>query len=138
MIVSQIKDLIQTYNLNILNLQESHIECDTFDRCHFINTNFNCIQNNSPTNYETTSLIATTLNFDNVRYDDTGRVIIFDLPDFQLTAGNIYLPCRADRAVKNKREEYCSRIIPELMINILTNGIIGGDWKSIISKRIAP
>ena len=60
-----------------------------------------------------------------------GRVLILDAA--MCTWGNFYLPSGSGRDAKAKREEYCSLIIPQLMVNRLAHGAAGGDFNSIIS-----
>ena len=53
----QIENFIQCNSIDILHLQESHVEDDSFSQCKFIMSNFNIIQNNSQTKYGTASLV---------------------------------------------------------------------------------
>ena len=64
-----------------------------------------------------------------------GRVIIFDIPDLQVTAENVYYPCGMDQETKASREEFSAKILPELLVNSLQYGCMGGDWNCIIAKR---
>ena len=133
--IQQISKITRDYQLDIINMQETHCDADTFEHDDFLFNNFNLIFNNSPSKYGTSSLISSSLIYNNPRFDDTGRVIVFDVPDLSLTIGNVYLPCGSDSTSKNRREDYCSRIIPSLLLDRLENGNVGGDWNSITNKR---
>ena len=47
----QVENFIQTYSVDVLHLQECHIEEDTFSSCKFIMSNFNIIHKNSNSKY---------------------------------------------------------------------------------------
>ena len=51
-----------------------------------------------------------------------------------MTFGNVYLPSGNDPSIKNKREEYIGKIIPQLLVNQKDDGVIGGDWNCIVRK----
>ena len=53
----QIESFLKTYNCDILNLQETNIEPDTFSKCDFILSNYNILPNNSTNMYGTSSLV---------------------------------------------------------------------------------
>ena len=74
---------------------------------------------------------------ENIRIDNVSRVITFDIPDLQVTAGNVYYPCGMDRETKASREEFSAKILPELLLNSLQYSCVGGDWNCIIAKRDA-
>ena len=57
----QIENFLKMYSLDILHLQETHIEENTFSQCSFILSNYEIIHNNSPTKYGTSSLIRSSL-----------------------------------------------------------------------------
>ena len=65
----QIEDSLKYNNIDILHLQESDIDEETFSQCNFISSNFNIISNNSESKYGTSSLIRSDLNFETVRCD---------------------------------------------------------------------
>ena len=130
-----LEDWIRNTNLNIAICQEAHITDETFENCSFINENYSIIMNNSLTKYGTCCLVSNSLEVENIRMDNAGRVITFDIPDLQLTAGNVYYPCRLDRETKNNREDYSAKILPEILVNRLQYGFVGGDWNSIIARR---
>ena len=133
--IQRISEITKEYKLDIIHLQETHTQSDSFQGDEFLNNNYNVISNNAQSKYGTCSLVSSSLNYDNIRFDDSGRIIVFDIPDLQLTTGNIYLPCGTDLPAKNRREDYCSRILPNLLLDKLQHGVIGGDWNSIISKK---
>ena len=70
--VKRISDLTKEYNLDIVHLQETQVEFDSFEGDDFINNNFNIISNNSQSKYGSCSLVSSTFNYDNIRYDDAG------------------------------------------------------------------
>ena len=121
-----LEDWIIRSNLDIVMCQEAHIIDESFSNCTYINENYCIIINNLLTKYGTCCLVSNSLEIENIRYDNVGRVIIFDIPDLQLTAGNVYLPCGMDRETKANREEYSAKILPELLINSLQYGTMGG------------
>ena len=51
----QIEQFIRENNLDILHLQESNIEEETFSECKLISSSFNIIVNNSQNKYGTAS-----------------------------------------------------------------------------------
>ena len=129
----QIEHFIKVNSIDILHLQESHIEDNTFSQCKFISSNFNIIQNNSPSKYGTASLVKSSLSAADIILHHSGRIILFNVGE--VTFGNFYLPSGTDGPSRTSRENYCGDIIPNLMINSKTSGIVGGDWNNIISKN---
>ena len=125
----QIESFLKTYKLDILHLQESNISEDTFNNCDFINSSYNIISNNASNKYGTTSLISSCLQPENIKFDSEGRVIVFDIGN--MTFSNVYLPSGNDPHKKNMRENYSAEIIPKLLINSKSEGIVGGDWNCI-------
>ena len=128
----QIEHFLQTHSIDILHLQESHLDEETFSQCNFISSNFNIIQNNSNTKYGTASIVKNTLTPEGIILHQSGRIIIFNIED--ITFGNVYLPSGTDGPSRASRENFCGETIPTLLINSKSNGIIGGDWNNIISK----
>ena len=59
----QIQDFIKQYNVDILHMQETDINDETFNDCEYISANFNLISNNSETKYGTASLVRSDLEF---------------------------------------------------------------------------
>ena len=131
----QIETFLKTYNIDIAHCQEINIDNDSFQDCPFINSSYNIISNNASNKYGTCSLVSSTLQPDNIKFDTNGRVITFNIED--ITFGNIYLPSGNDPFMKNSRENYAAETIPQLLINCKDSGCIGGDWNSIIHARDA-
>ena len=129
----QIEEFIQQNQLDVLHLQETFIEEDTFSECKFISSNFTLIHKNSNNRYGTASLIKFCLQIENVILHESGRIITFDIAD--LTLGNIYLPSGTDGNTRSSRESFCGDTIPTLLINSKSSGIVGGDWNCIIAKE---
>ena len=48
----QIEDFLKKYKCDILNLQETNIQPETFSTCNYISSNYNILANNSTTNYD--------------------------------------------------------------------------------------
>ena len=129
----EIQSYVCSNKLDIIHLQECKIDDDTFAQCGFLTSNFNLFSNNKPDgSYNgTASLVRSDLSVTNIHTDNDGRVLIFDAA--MCTWGNFYLPSGSGRDAKAKMEDYCSLIIPQLMVNRLTHGAAGGDFNSIIS-----
>ena len=66
--------------------------------------------------------------------DLSGRVIVYDLPDLNITGANVYLQCGSSTEAKNSREEYAAKILPQLLLERRQNTYMGGDWNSITLK----
>ena len=79
----QVENFIKTYDVDILHLQECHIETDTFSSCRLINSSFTIIHNNSSSKYGTASLVKSTLPVEDIILHHSGR-IIFSILDLQL------------------------------------------------------
>ena len=109
----QIEAFLKFYKCDILHLQESNIESDTFSTCDFITSSYNIELNNSPTLYGTASLIKSTLTYENIKCDTQGRVLLFDICG--ITFGNVYLNSGTDAVAKNGREHICSEILPNML-----------------------
>ena len=131
----QIEAFAKYNNCDIINLQEAHIESETFSTCNFIQSTFNIIDNNSRNKFGTASLVKSGLNFENVRNDLEGRALFFDIGD--MTFGNLYLPSGTDARSRSKRESYCCEVLPNLMVNSKETGCIGGDFNCIVSHMDA-
>ena len=83
----QIEDFLKRYKCDILHLQETNIENETFSSCCYISNNYNIIHNNSLSQYGTASLVKSEFLVENVRCDSDGRVLIFDIQ--QMTFVNL-------------------------------------------------
>ena len=57
----QIENYLQTFSIDILHLQESRIDADTFTQCNFLSSNYSVLQNNSHNQYGTASLVKNSL-----------------------------------------------------------------------------
>ena len=131
----QIQDFIKQYNVDILHMQETDINDETFNDCEYISANFNLISNNSETKYGTASLVRSDLDFKNVRCDTAGRAIIFDIGD--ISFGNLYAQSGTDGISRANRESFCGETLPNLLTNSKVSGCMGGDFNMIIDKKDA-
>ena len=131
----QLQETVKRLKCDIVQLQETHIEEDTFQNCDFIKNNFTVISNNSTTGYGTSSLIRNELKAENIIFDTEGRVIVFDINN--ITYCNVYMNAGTDNTSRASRENYFSAIIPNLLVNRCRNGYAGGDWNCIIDKKDA-
>ena len=132
----QIEHYIQYHNIDILHCQEIDIETSTFNSCHYISSNFNIIENNSPTNkYGTASLVRNDLVIENLKCDTNARAIKFDIGS--VTFSNFYLPSGNNRQMKDERDKYFSEIIPQLPVNRKDAGVLGADFNCIIERQDA-
>ena len=127
----QIQQFLQVINIDILHLQETNIEEETFTQCRFIISNYSLIHNNSPSKYGTASLIRSTFQVDNIILHHSGRIIVLNIGD--LTLGNVFLLELMVSA--GQVENLCAEVIPTLLINSKVDGMIGGDWNNIICKK---
>ena len=131
----QIENLLKFSSSDILHLQETHIDDDTFEQCSFIKANYFVIPNNAANKYGTASLVKNDLHVENICTDTSGRIIIFEVCG--VTFGNFYLPSGTDGATRAQRENYFGEKIPNMMVNSKPSGCIGGDFNCIISKEDA-
>ena len=113
----QLETLIKAQRLDIINLQEVWVDSKIFLECPLINGNYQILTNNSRNNYGTSTLVSRNLKVDNVKIDSDGRVLIFDLPEFNLTIGNTYLQCGSDSKSKRHRDKTLCETVPELLAN---------------------
>ena len=72
----QLQEMIKRFNCDIVHLQESHIEDDTFSKCDYIRNNYSVISNNSTTGYGTSSIVKNEIQVENISFDTEGRVIV--------------------------------------------------------------
>ena len=128
----QIEEFLNSNKIDILHLQETFIDDDTFSQCSYINSNFIIIHNNSNNMYGTASLVKSTLPTENIILHESGRIILFNICG--ITFGNIYLPSGTDGQSRASRENLCGDTLPTLLINSRSEGVIGGDWNNIVSK----
>ena len=66
----QTEKFMKSYDIDILHLQECHVEENTFTLCKFIMSDYNIIHNNSNTKYGTASLVKTSLAVEDVQCQD--------------------------------------------------------------------
>ena len=100
----QIQDMIRFYKSDIIHLQKTDTDSDTFKQCSFILNNYAVISNNSPTGYGTLSLVKNDLKDDNISFDTSGRIIVFDTDN--ITHCNVYLDAGTDSISRSAREQY--------------------------------
>ena len=128
-------DFIKTYGIDIVNLQETYITENTFSECEFIAQNFDVVYNNAASQFGTCIQISSAIKHENVKMDNYGRVIIYDLPDLNITGGNVYLQSGSSSEDKKCRENYAGMILPQLLLERKENLFCGGDWNNIILKN---
>ena len=131
----QIEHFLKCYQCDILCLQETDIDSSSFVASDYITSNYNIIQNNAQNGYGTSCLIKSDYVYENIRFDTQGRVVVFDIG--KMTFSNIYLPSGTDATAKAGRENICSNILPNLLVNCHPSGCVGGDFNSIIDKQDA-
>ena len=128
----QIESFIVRNKIDVLHLQEINISEDSFSACNVISSSYNLLSNNSPTKYGTASLIRSDFIPDNILLDSNGRAIVFNIGD--ITLANLYLPSGNDSSCRSSREKYCAETVPQLLLNRLDSGCIGGDMNCITNK----
>ena len=125
----QIENFIRNHKIDILNCQEINISADSFENCDLVNSSYSIISNNASNKYGTCCFVSNTLQPENIKFDTSGRVIVFNLGN--ITFGNVYLPSGNDPVMRNCRENYSAEILPQLLLNCKASGCIGGDWNCI-------
>ena len=128
----QIEKFIKKYNLDALHLQEINIDSDSFSTCEFLSSNYNIISNNSISGYGTATILRTDFSPENIKNDTKGRVQILDIGC--ITVANIYFHSGTDGNSRAGREQICSEVLPNLLINSKDHGYIGGDFNCITNK----
>ena len=131
----QIQDIIKSYKTDVVHLQETDSDDNTFKKCNYILNNYTVISNNSPTGYGTMSLVKNDLKVDNISLDTAGRIIVFEIDN--ITHCNVYLEAGTDSNSRSAREQYLSDTLPNLLINRCSSGYLCGDWNCISDKRDA-
>ena len=71
----QIETFLKQFKCDVLHLQETNIESDTFSTCSYIYNNYNIFQNNSINKYGTSSLVKSDLLVENIKCDTEGEDI---------------------------------------------------------------
>ena len=125
----QLEDFLRRNEIDVLHCQEINIDDDTFSQCHFLLSNYSVIKNNSLNKYGTATVIRNEFNPENIKLDTCGKAIFFDL--FNLTLGNVYLQSGTDGQSRGLRENFCSEIIPQMLLNCQDHGVMGGDFNCI-------
>ena len=131
----QIEEFLKRYKCDILHLQETNIEQETFSTCNYISSNYNILQNNSLSHYGTASLVKSDFAVENIRCDTAGRVLIFDVSE--ITFANLYFHSGTDSIARSGREKICSEVLPNLLINSKESVCAGGYLNCIIDKKDA-
>ena len=85
--------------------------------------------------YGTASLIRQEFQVENIKCDTEGRAIVFDINEITFT--NFYLHSGNDRIMRQNRDRYLSEIIPQLLINKKSSGILSADFNCIIDRKDA-
>ena len=129
----ELENFIEFNRLDIVCLQETDIQENTFSGCSILNR-FNPIINNNKSGYGTCTLIRKNINYENVVKDSEGRLISIDIGNMSIV--NIYLHSGTDQVSKNEREDFISNI-PNVLLYKKGAGILGGDMNSIVDKRDA-
>ena len=94
----QVEDFIHKNRLDICSLEEANIDENTFSQCDFISSSFSVIVNNAQNKYGTACLVKSDLQVDNLHFDTSGRVIVFDIGE--VTIVTVYLPSGTDPAAR--------------------------------------
>ena len=132
--ILQLEDFIKHFKIDILNLQETDLKADSFADNNFLFSNFDLLINNSPKKFGVSTLIKNDIAYDNVKIDTEGRVLSYELSDLEITGTNIYLQSGILKEHKDSRDNYSSKVIPEILQNKKNSSFITGDWNNIISK----
>ena len=98
---SQLEDFIKYNKIDIAHLQETETCDTTFSNCNFISSTFNLYSNNAANKYGTSSLVKNVFTVENLKYDTSGRALVFDIGD--LTFGNFYGHSGTDAKSRAKR-----------------------------------
>ena len=128
----QIEDFIKFNSVDVLHCQEINVNDDALKDCNYIKSSFNIIENNAINKYGTASIVKNFLDVENIKMDTQGRAIFFDISN--VTFGNIYLQSGTDGNSRGQREQYCSEVLPQLLVNSQDSGSLGGDFNCILNK----
>ena len=80
----QIENFLQTNDIDVAHLQETHFDDETFMECRFISSSYYLIRNNSESRYGTGSLIRNSFQADEIVLHHSGRIILFNIADVTL------------------------------------------------------
>ena len=100
--VLELENFIEFNKLDVVCLQETDIDQNTFAECNILRR-FSPIINNSSTGYGTCTLVNKNLSVDNIIKDSDGRFISVDVD--KSTIVNVYLPSGTYQTSKTKRED---------------------------------
>ena len=128
----QVQDFIVNHRIDIALLQETNFNTETFDKCDNIKNNFSYVYNNSNNEFGTAVIVRNTFEINNIKIDTEGRIITCEVGG--ITFANVYAPSGSDGDSRSHREGIFGDSLPNILINRKDNGIIGGDWNSIILK----
>jgi len=129
----ELENFIEYNRLDIVCLQETDIQENTFSGCSILNR-FIPVINNSNSGYGTCTLIRNNFTYENVIKDSEGRLIAVNVENMSLV--NVYLHSGTDQSSKNERENYISNI-PNILLYKKRDGLFGGDMNSIVDKKDA-
>ena len=129
--VLELENFIEFNKLDVVCLQETDIDQNTFSECNILRK-FSPIINNSSTGYGTCTLVSKELSVDNIIKDSDGRFVSVDVD--KNTIVNLYLPSGTDQNSKTKREDTIDSIL-NLLLYKQQMGVCGGDFNSIVDKK---
>ena len=98
----ELENFIELHRLDIVCLQETNIQENTFSGCNIL-SRFNLIVNNNKSGFGTCTLVRKIFSYDNVIKDSEGRLIAIDIDG--LTFVNTYLQSGTDQESKTEREQ---------------------------------
>ena len=128
-----IESILKQSKQDILCLQETFIDDETFENCDYLTANYNIIKNNNINNYGTACLVKNIFNINDIRIDTEGRIIIFNLGDVTIT--NVYPKAGTDSESRKHRENMFSQTIPNMLRLRKKQLILAGDWNCITDKK---
>merc|ERR1711867_309250 len=76
---AQVEHLVKQHKFDILHLQEAQILEDSFESCEYINSNYTVLSNNARNPYGTASLVAISLEPENIKLDTQVNVCKGDI-----------------------------------------------------------
>ena len=127
----ELENFIEYNRLDIVCLQETDVQKETFSHCNIL-SRFEAIINNNKSGYGTCTLVRNIFAPENVIKDTEGRLISVDIEGISFV--NVYLQSGTDKESKNEREVYISNI-PNILLYKQKDGIFGGDLNSIVEKK---
>ena len=108
----ELENFIELNRLDIVCLQETDIQENTFCGCNILNR-FIPIVNNNKSGYGTCTLVRKTFSYDNVIKDSEGRLVSIDIGGMSIV--NVYLQSGTDQDSRTEREEYINNL-PNLLL----------------------